>query len=51
MTKEKKDKVQALEAEIGRLFIKDAQLTNVKNQNAQLLQSKINELDKLKQEK
>jgi hypothetical protein len=51
MAKEKKDKVQPLEAEIGRLFIKDAQLTNAKNQNAQLLQSKIHELEKLKQEK
>jgi hypothetical protein len=51
MAKEKKDKVQALEAEIGRLFIKDAQLINAKNQNAQILQSKLNELEKLNQEK
>jgi hypothetical protein len=51
MEKENKDKIQPLEAEIGRLFIKDAQIVQTKNQNALLLQSKINELEKLKQEK
>ena len=51
MAKEKKDKIQPIEAEIGRLFIKDAQLTNAKNENARLLQLKLNELEKLKKEK
>jgi len=50
MAKENKDKVQKLEAEIGRLFMKDAQLTTAKNQNLQLLQSKLNELNEFKKE-
>ena len=51
MAKEKNDKILKLEAEIGRMFLKDAQLANAKNENARLLQGKINELEKLQKEK
>ena len=44
------NKVQELEAEIGRLYMNDTQLTSAKNHNLQLLQSKLNELSELKKE-
>lgn len=47
---EKKDKVMKLEAEIGRLFMKDNQLAAAKSENLRLLQAKLNELELLKQE-
>ncbi len=51
MAKEKKDKIEKLEAEIGRMYMTDTQLTGAKNANLQQLKNKLNELEKLKQEK
>ncbi len=51
MAKEKKDKIQELEAAIGRMFLELEKLNSRRNTLAQQLNAAANELEKLKKEK
>ena len=51
MAKENKDKIEKLEAAIGRWFLENEKLTSKRNALLQQLNAAANELEKLKQEK
>ena len=51
MAKEKKDKIQELEAAIGRMYLKGDKLSSERNTLAKQINEAANELEKLKQEK
>ena len=49
MEKEKKDKIEKLEAEIGRMYILNDKLAGQKSDNLQRLTAKVNKLQQLKE--